>query len=87
MGAELDAAVAGAAPGGSVAQLGSGLLGLGVAAPDAAQGAALEEDEGPDSGAVVNRVVLDVEDEAGRHKLCSVRQMTWSCRALLISTQ
>ena len=38
---------------------------LGVVAPRAAHGAALEEDGGPDARAVVDRELLDVEDLAG----------------------
>ena len=45
-------------------QLGLQTLGLGVAAPAAAQPAALEEDDGAYAGAVVDGVLLDVEDEA-----------------------
>lgn len=41
-------------------------LGFGVTAPFARQGAALQEDDGPDAGTVVNGIFLDIEDGSGR---------------------
>ena len=40
-------------------------LGFGVAAPPAAQGTALEEDDGADARTVVDGIFLDIEDKAG----------------------
>ena len=41
-------------------------LGFGVTAPFARQGAALQEDDGPDAGTVVNGIFLNIEDGSGR---------------------
>ena len=41
-----------------------GELGLRVGTPFAAEGTALQEDGGPDAGAVVNRELLNIKDDA-----------------------
>ena len=64
----------------AVPQLGPKRLRLGVAAPRAAQRAALEEDERADAGPVVHRVVLDVEDDALGHGRSPPRPLTGRAR-------
>ena len=61
-GTGIDAATAGATLVGSEHQFGAAELAFGVAAPEAAQRAALHEDERADAGSVVQRMALDVED-------------------------
>ena len=51
-----------------------GVLGLRVRAPLASQGASLQEDGGPDTGAILNAVPLNAE----YHSLCAVVRLdTW----------
>jgi hypothetical protein len=63
--AGFEAVVASYALPGSEKQLRVGGDGLGVMAPEAVEGATLEEDSGADTRAIVDRKVLDVEDGAG----------------------
>jgi hypothetical protein len=62
----LDAAVAADAAALVVGDLRMRGLGFGVTAPFARQGAALQEDDGPDAGTVVNGIFLNIEDGSGR---------------------
>ena len=48
-----------------VAEYWQSMLGFGVTAPKATQGASLEKDHGADAGTIVDAIALDVEDHAG----------------------
>ena len=64
--AGLDAAMAADAAALVIGDLRVRGLGFGVTAPFARQGAALQEDDGPDAGTVVNGIFLNIEDGSGR---------------------
>lgn len=70
--ADGDADAASGAAVGEDADFRSLVLGLGIAAPRASQRTSLEEENGADSGAVVQRPSLDVEDEAPNG--CGIRR-------------
>ena len=62
-------------------------LPLGVVAPRAAQGAALEEHRRPHAGTVVQRELADLEEASGHGAASSTRLMIWSWNSRSSSTK